>query len=1270
MNRKKIVAVNNSVSVRKKMLTLTLTLTLTLSVYALPWGEPVIIDSGPSNAYRTDIAFDRNGNAISVFEQKTGNLYRVFANYYKSSESVSESVSKDKNTDTRTDTNTGWQGAVPIDSGIGNAYRGQVAFDREGNAIAVFKQEIAQGRYRIYASRYQVTPSGGGEGGKGGWQSAVPIDNGGGKVDGQDIVFDSEGNAAVVFEEHNGKEFGIYVNFYSPLTKGDRGLLGWHEPFRIDGGTGNAYFPYAIFDDKGNLYVVYYKESPLIPLNKGGKGVVGGGLLDVYVSWLQKPEVRSQKHALSEVEGSEVISQKITYGNIVHKEEKWAEKKSEVRRGIMAVYNPMFLSELKNRIYSGNYSYSRWETPSKLDARFRDAYRPTLLFNGNGDVTALFVKWDGEYLSAYAASYRNGKWGKPEEIDAGKGDVEHIRGAVNSKGEMAVVWTQWVDGNLRIHARIKNSVSDSVSVSKDKEVSVTMSVSAKNTYTDTHTDTFSNWGEAKIIDAGKKDAYNPNIIFTDGGEIIAVWCQWEKANVKSYSNIYRKEIGWGSAERLENEDGETCGVKIASGTDGKIIAIFEQEEQPPIIPPLLRGTEGVVGHLSLTNRIFAVEFVNSVSVSDSVRQKNTDTHTHTYTIKRLTSGDREDYYSEFSPDGKIIVFVSKHGKYSNLYIMDAEGKNIRQLTFPLNKGGEGVVMDTAPVWTSDGERIIFASNRVAEAWDIWSIRPDGSELTRITKLSRNEYSPRPTADGKNILFVSTAGGDHAIWSMDINGENQRRLTSGGTGDWFPAMNPNGSEVVFVSTRLGNGDIWTIDSAERKYHRLTYTELPEFSPAWSPDGSKIAYVTNKGGEFDIWIMDRDGKNKRQLTKGISNKNWGSRFSSIKIMETAGYYHLSWHPDGTKLLFTEWADNEKESYISMLEFDKEFIDRLEVDNTPISDWTLIGERELTAGEWEDFGPSFSPDGRTLTFSSNRSGNWDIWSMEFNGEDLRQLTKGDDNELAPVYSPDGKEIAYLKKTEDKKIRSLEDEKLKSTTSQPLNFSTSVVSTYDLWIMNSDGSGARQITPPLSSPPLKGGEWGGVISYPAWHPNGNELAFVSQGTNGYEILVYNLESKIQNSRDDSQLRGTHPVDGSHNLQSYPFKKFLYRIGYNPAGDKITFESNVSGNAEIWTMRSDGTNIARITKGDSPHWNPIWSPDGKMIAYTTDKLGEEAGHHNWRNYNIWVADTETQKEMLITGEEQIDWNPVWSPDGKKIVYVTNRSGEFKHFSLWVLYLK
>src|SRR3990167_9412533 len=142
MNRKKIEKMVSVNSVSKRILAFTFTLTaycLLPTAYCFGWSSPVIIDSGSSNAYRTDIAFDSRGNAIAVFEQKSGDVYRVFASRYVNGK--------------------GWESAVPIDSGIGNGYRGQVAFDKEGNAIAVFKQEIAGGRYRIFANRYQVTPS-------------------------------------------------------------------------------------------------------------------------------------------------------------------------------------------------------------------------------------------------------------------------------------------------------------------------------------------------------------------------------------------------------------------------------------------------------------------------------------------------------------------------------------------------------------------------------------------------------------------------------------------------------------------------------------------------------------------------------------------------------------------------------------------------------------------------------------------------------------------------------------------------------------------------------------------------------------------------------------------------------------------------------------------------------------------------------------------------------------------------------------------------------
>ena len=662
-----------------------------------------------------------------------------------------------------------------------------------------------------------------------------------------------------------------------------------------------------------------------------------------------------------------------------------------------------------------------------------------------------------------------------------------------------------------------------------------------------------------------------------------------------------------------------------------------------------------------------------------------------YTIKRITDGSSIDYHPEFSPDGKRIVFISKIDNtekiekgefwhktpYSlNLWLMDSDGKNRRQLT-------SGGAQDFAPRFTPDGKRVLFVSNRRNGRWDIWSINIDGSNLNRITEtegktgLWERSHYPFPTPDGKELVFIIYKKSHGSVWLMDMESGNIRRITSGGFGDDFPMMSPDGKDIVFKSTRQGNGDIWSIDRSGKNYTRLTFENYPEFYPAWSPDGTKISYVTNKGGIFDVWVMDRDGKNKKKLTKYLSQGAWGLRFDYNDLME-AGYYHVSWHPDGTKLALTTWEPDKKESYLTTLEFGKDIsktIESLPEESEHLPKYTLVGEKELTGGgNYDDFGPSFSPDGKTIVFASNRKGNWDIWSTSAEGEGLKQMTEDTGSELAPVFSPDGKEIAFLRgqKTEDRLQ-------------------------YDIWLINNDGSGARQVTDGIN-----------VISYPAWNPEGKELAFVSKGDSGHEIVLIDLKTKMQRhvisiwdtekpnpmmfpftkegekeeftSEEIGKMKKLFPkakvgmggltpfTKGETVDVPYPLKDFLYRVDYNAAGDKIIFESNRTGNIDIWSVNKDGTELTRITKEDGPHLNPVFSPDNKKIVYARRKL--DLSSYNEVNYNIWIADAQTGEEMPINGEEQTDWNPVFSPDGKKIAYVTNRSGEFKHYNIWMLYLK
>jgi TolB protein len=652
-----------------------------------------------------------------------------------------------------------------------------------------------------------------------------------------------------------------------------------------------------------------------------------------------------------------------------------------------------------------------------------------------------------------------------------------------------------------------------------------------------------------------------------------------------------------------------------------------------------------------------------------------------YSITDITSGEAVDFYPEFSRDGKKIVFSSKplDGSYfddMHLWIMDADGNNRRQIT-------SKSAMYLQPTFTPDGERVVFISNLEDGLWDVWSMKINGSGLTRLTKDNQKEFFPIVTADGKNIIFIGRYFGTDSVFIMDTDGKNLKRLTSGGNGDSFPAICQDGKDVIFSTTRLGNSNLWTVDREGKIYNRLTYEDTIEFSPSCSPDGRRIAYVAIEGGaktyskarkgfefkeisyrerSFDMWLMNRDGSGRRQIAKNIFETGPSMRlFKSVDVIEGINYYHISWHPDGKKLALSRWNKDRPGSRISIMSLDNDAVERLPIGETAVSEYSLIREKDLTGGNWDDITPSFAPDGNSIVFASNRTGGWNIWSMDGGGENLRQITKDDDDELAPVYSPDGKEIAFLKKTE------------------PLNLSTS--DSFDIWIMKSDGSGARQVTNGIS-----------ILSYPAWKPDGKEIVFVSEGSEqapeiwGYDIAEGSLKNiitikeasllafklndatKINLINDRRYTNTPNPISiGAGGI--YPYNKFLYRISYSPRGDKITFELDMKEKIGIWTINSDGNGLTPLVKEDSLYWTPVFSPDGKKIAYSK-KAGKQFAPIYWTDYNIWIADVDSGEKMMINGEEQIDWYPSWSPDGKKIVYVTNRSGDFSRFNIWLLYLK
>ncbi len=158
-------------------------------------------------------------------------------------------------------------------------------------------------------------------------------------------------------------------------------------------------------------------------------------------------------------------------------------------------------------------------------------------------------------------------------------------------------------------------------------------------------------------------------------------------------------------------------------------------------------------------------------------------------LRPLTNHFAQDVAPSFSPDGRQVVFVSDRSGNPNLYISDLKGENVRRLTF------EGKY-NASPAWSPRGDRIAFSCQDSSGRFDICTIKPDGSDLVRLTGQGNND-APSWSPDGRFIAFQSNRDGGYRLYVMNANGTGQRRIASPGGPtpgeDTAPAWSPRPPE---------------------------------------------------------------------------------------------------------------------------------------------------------------------------------------------------------------------------------------------------------------------------------------------------------------------------------------------------------------------------------------------------------------------------------------------------------------------------------------------
>ena len=218
----------------------------------------------------------------------------------------------------------------------------------------------------------------------------------------------------------------------------------------------------------------------------------------------------------------------------------------------------------------------------------------------------------------------------------------------------------------------------------------------------------------------------------------------------------------------------------------------------------------------------------------------------------------------WAPDGSRIAFVSDRDGKPNIWVMDSDGGNLVNLT-------QQDAKDHSPAWSPDGEWIAFASVRDSLYWELYAMRPDGSDVRRLTWWEdASDLSPSWSPDGTRLAFASKRDGNWEIYVMDREGGNLTRLTDHEADDTSPAWSPDGSRIAFASTRDGYPEIYVMPIVGGEAVNISNAPFSsEHGPTWSPDGGRIGFYSDRDGEWDIYVMASDGSEVIKLTGDNSN-----------------------------------------------------------------------------------------------------------------------------------------------------------------------------------------------------------------------------------------------------------------------------------------------------------------------------------------------------------------------------------------------------------------
>lgn len=503
-----------------------------------------------------------------------------------------------------------------------------------------------------------------------------------------------------------------------------------------------------------------------------------------------------------------------------------------------------------------------------------------------------------------------------------------------------------------------------------------------------------------------------------------------------------------------------------------------------------------------------------------------------------------------SPNGQEIAFCYK----GDIYKVAATGGDAVQLTTQ-------DAYDCMPVWSPDGSKIAFASDRNGN-FDVFVMSANGGAAKRLTTHSVSETPTTFTPDGKSVLFNASiqdpaesamfpSGSMTELYTVNVEGGKTRQLLAtpaemvcyDKAGKFFLYQDRKGGEDEWRKHHTSSitRDLWKCDLTTGKHTNLTDRAGEDRNPVLAADGSTVYFLSERnGGSFNVYSFDLNNPSKVKAVTAF--KTHPVRFLSADKSNTLCFTY-----DGE--IYTQaQGKSPNKVKINVVRDD---------ENKPAVMRNSSGAR----------GATVSPDGKQMAFVVR--GEVFVTSVEYNT--TKKITNTAAAENGVTWHADSRKIAYASERDGNwQLYTAEIER-----KEDLNFPNATAIKEEILLPNDKVE----------------------RTYPSFSPDGKELAFIEDRN---KLMVYNFESKKTRQVTDGKY--WYRTDGGFHYQ------------WSPDGKWFTLE--IIGNmhdpyTDVAIVSAQGGEVTNITGSGYFSSSPRWTPDGNAIVFATDRYGMRS-HASW----------------------------------------------------------